>query len=159
VRSNNNANTAAHCLHFNVKTEDELKPERDLGSCDVKGKRNLLGDRAYGTPSIRSDLPRPSIGNRSVANIRNYGDDVGTAALLHPQRFQALGVSDDHFLELRTRTDMHGLLTSAGLAIDDATFARVWAATTSVGTASIKDFLQAYCQVVVDAQVAARFNT
>ena len=157
ARSTNSNNTAAHCLHFNSKRDAELLPDRNLGKCDVQGKRNSITDRVYGLPSIRTDIPKPELSQRSVANIYNYGDDLGTYSLIHPQRFQNMGVSDEQFLEDKSKLDMHELVTSANLGIDDVTFDKVWNACNQENV-NIKSFLQAYCKVVVDAKVAQRFG-
>ena len=157
ARSNNSNNTVAHCLQFNNKSESELVPDRNLGTCDVQGKRNSITDRVYGLPSIRTDIPKPELSQRSVADVFNYGDDLGTYSLLHPQRFQNMGVSDEQFLQNKNKVDMHQLVQNANLGIDDATFDKVWMACHQEDV-NIKDFLQAYCKVVVDAKVAQRFG-
>ena len=48
-----------------------------------------------GVPSIRADIPVPS--RRSFSDMQNYGDDFGTSAVLNPQRFQDMGVSESDF--------------------------------------------------------------
>jgi EF-hand domain-containing family member B len=157
ARSSDSSNTAASCLHFNSKVVVEVMPEKDLGKCDVQGKRNILSDRVYGLPSIRTDIPRPDIQSRSVANVNNYGDDLGTASLLHPQRFENMGVPDEQFLDARSKADMQTLLNGANINVDERTFEKVWSACKGESV-SIKDFLNAYGRVVVDVEVAQRFG-
>jgi EF-hand domain-containing family member B len=157
ARSTNSSNTAAHCLHFNVKDKSELQEENDLGKSEVLGRRNKLTDRVYGLPSVRSDIPKPDFAHRSVAVMKNYGDEPGTAALLHPQRFQSIGVEDEQFLMTRKEADMRSLLIGAGIDIDEETFRQVWS-TCKGEEISIKDFLDAFGRVVIDEAVAKRFG-
>ena len=37
----------------------------------------LQGDRAFGVPSIRTDIPAPDPLKRSLANSNSYGDEAG----------------------------------------------------------------------------------
>jgi len=62
---------AAEVLKGNYNPEDQL-PDRDLGKSITPGWRNVtLESRAYGCPSIRTDLPNPiPINKRSVANAQ-----------------------------------------------------------------------------------------
>jgi len=157
VRSTDNSNSAAHCLHFNVKVPAEVRTDSDVGKCEAIGKRNILSDRVYGLPSIRTDIPKPDFASRSVANVNNYGDDLGTASLLNPERFQNMGVPDEQFLETRSKPYMQDLLNGSGIHLDDKTFDKVWGACSSESVC-IKDFLRTYGRVIVDKEVARGFN-
>ena len=61
------------CLRGNLSIEEQV-PDKDLGKCLAVGRRNFTDTRAFGCPSIRSDIHAPQI--RSVADDSNYGDEV-----------------------------------------------------------------------------------
>ena len=71
--------------------EDQL-PDKDLGKTLTPGFRNItLETRAFGVPSIRTDLPKPGVGlTRSVANNMNYGDDATAHDLINPQPYAGI---------------------------------------------------------------------
>jgi hypothetical protein len=102
----------------------EQKPDKDLGKCLIEGKRNLVEDeeRAFGVPSVRADLSAPHISRRSVADTMNYGDEVGAAALLRPQRFELQGVPDTEFLHRRQKEELKGIVLGAGYKFEDKDF-------------------------------------
>merc|ERR1712124_17600 len=112
-------------------------PDKDLGKCLVEGKRNLVHDeeRAFGVPSVRNDLAEvgkaPLVHKRSVADTMNYGDEVGAAALLRPQRFELQGVPDTEFLHRRPKEDLKGIVNGAGYKFEDAHFDGIF--TTAAG--------------------------
>merc|ERR1712025_1485644 len=79
-----------------------------------------------GVPSVRNDLAEvgkaPMVHKRSVADTMNYGDEVGAAALLRPQRFELQGVPDTEFLHRRPREELKGIVNGAGYKFEDADF-------------------------------------
>jgi hypothetical protein len=69
---------ARNCLQGDYDQEAQ-GPDADLGTTHTPGFRNSApdsqrGDRAYGTPTVRSDIPKYS--KRSIADHQNYGDDA-----------------------------------------------------------------------------------
>merc|ERR1719456_673774 len=119
--------TARSCI-LGYYTLDEQLPDQDLGRCTKVGRRNLTQEkRAFGTPSIRTDLEAPP-GRRSVADLTNYGDECGAAALLNPQRFDNKGVPDREFLLRRPKEELRGLIDAGGYCLDEAQmdFDEIW---------------------------------
>jgi hypothetical protein len=96
-------------------TREEQMPEFDLGKCQKVGRRNVPpeSNRAFGVPSIRTDKAKPA--RRSLADTFNYGDEAGASALLHPQRFELMGVPDEEFLLRRGREELQSILDCAGI--------------------------------------------
>lgn len=110
--------TAAACLKGCYTVEEQL-PEKDLGRCLKPGMTNFpkpgeKKGRAFGVPSVRVDIPAPNPSTRSVADQQNYGDEVGAAAVLNPQRFEMLGVPDKEFLLRREKEELDEILNGAG---------------------------------------------
>jgi hypothetical protein len=109
--------TAEQCLQGSYTLQEQL-PDQDLGRCTKPGRRNVTTEtRAFGIPSIRSDIPPPS-GVRSMADLVSYGDDCGAAALLGPQRFDERGVPDAEFLIRRPKQELASLLQVAAPEVD-----------------------------------------
>lgn len=110
--------TARSCImgYYNL---DEQLPDQDLGRCTKVGRRNVTKHtRAFGTPSVRTDTIAP--GRRSVADLTNYGDECGAAALLNPQRFDNKGVPDREFLLRRPRQELQELVDATGYTMEEA---------------------------------------
>jgi len=104
--------TARSCILGYYQLDEQL-PDQDLGRCTKVGRRNVTNQpRAFGTPSVRTDLAAPP-GRRSVADLTNYGDECGAAALLNPQRFDNKGVPDREFLLRRTREELQQLVEAS----------------------------------------------
>lgn len=59
-------------------------------------------ERAFGVPSIRTDVRLPKM--RSVANAQNYGNEPDAGQLLRPPMAAELGISDEQFVQLRWAT-------------------------------------------------------
>ena len=53
--------------------------------------------RAFGCPSVRTDLPMAKSGRRSMADSQNYGDDPSAKELICPPPFSELNFSADIF--------------------------------------------------------------
>ncbi|CAE8612967.1 unnamed protein product, partial [Polarella glacialis] len=71
--------TAASCIKGYYSFEEQL-PDQDLGRCCKVGRRNVTSEtRAFGTPSVRTDIPAPPPGKRSCADNMSYGDDCSAA--------------------------------------------------------------------------------
>jgi hypothetical protein len=90
---------AAMCLQ-GEPTEKELEPDRDLGRCVKPGSRNTVrrpedANRAFGCPTIRTDIPAKE--RRSVADYNNYGDEPDAVDLLFPSTFTEMGITEYDF--------------------------------------------------------------
>lgn len=73
----------------------ELVPDADLGRCMRPGSRNIVrrpqdADRAFGCPSVRTDIPMKSF--KSVADHQNYGDEPEAIDILFPASNTEIGV-------------------------------------------------------------------
>lgn len=74
---------------YKVKDRERyMAPDDDLGKSITPGFRNLTHEsRAFGCPSVRSDLPAGPTSRRSIADSQNYGDDVPACDLINPKPF------------------------------------------------------------------------
>ena len=73
---------AGDCINGNYSASQQM-PDQDLGCSRTVGWRNIAStNRAYGCPSVRKDVPVPTL--RSIADNQNYGDDpsAGKKAIL-----------------------------------------------------------------------------
>ncbi len=112
----NDAWNAAKCIH-GEPAEREIEPDNDLGRSTKVGCMNEVrkeedADRAFGTPSIRLDVPYKE--KRSVADHQNYGDEPDAVDLLFPTTFTELGISDYDFSALRPREAIKELFSKIG---------------------------------------------
>jgi len=116
--------TAGSCIKGYYTLPEQL-PDQDLGRCTKPGRRNVTSEtRAFGVPSVRTDIPAPPPGKRSCGSDKSYGDDCGAAALLNPQRFDAKGVPDREFLVRRPREELEALIENMSLGSID--FEALW---------------------------------
>jgi hypothetical protein len=105
--------TARSCILGYYHLDEQL-PDQDLGRCTKIGRRNVTREtRAFGVPSVRTDWRAPE--RRSVADITNYGNECGAAALLNPQRFDDRGVPDREFLHRRPKDELRTLVEDSGM--------------------------------------------
>jgi len=104
----------------NYKPEEQL-PDADLGKSIRPGWRNSSANeaRVFGVPSIRSDIPAPSL--KSVADHQNYGDEAGCSTLLYPPRFGDGGVTQSDFLTATKKEELMDIFRCAGFDLDAAT--------------------------------------
>lgn len=117
--------TARSCILGYYKLSEQL-PDQDLGRCTKVGRRNYTTEaRAFGIPSIRTDLEAPP-GRRSVADMCNYGDEPGAAAVLNPQRFDNKGIPDREFLLRRPKEEIQALVESMGQNDAAMDFHDIW---------------------------------
>lgn len=112
------------CLH-GEPTERELQPDRDLGKCVRPGSRNIVRrpedeNRAFGCPSIRTDIPFKE--KRSVADYNNYGDEPEACDLLFPSTFTEMGISEYDFQVTRTRSEIRSLFERIGFTYKNGKF-------------------------------------
>lgn len=104
--------TARSCILGYYSLKEQL-PDQDLGCCQKPGRRNVTTEtRAFGVPSVRTDIPAPPPGKKSVSDPVNYGDECGTAVLLTPQRFDMKGVPDSEFLIRRPKAELQSIVES-----------------------------------------------
>ncbi len=96
-------------------TEDAQQPEADLGKSLTPGFRNIsLDDRAFGVPSIRTDLPVRSSSTRSIADSQNYGDDVPAQDLINPPAFSDISLSPHAMNEQRPKAKILATFKAIG---------------------------------------------
>merc|ERR1712217_197452 len=116
--------TAGSCVKGYYTLAEQL-PDQDLGRCTKPGRRNVTTEtRAFGTPSVRTDIPAPPPGARSIADAGSYGDECSAAALLNPQRFDNKGVPDREFLIRRQKDELRVLVENVDLPNVD--FENLW---------------------------------
>lgn len=120
----------AHLMHGAHSVEEQL-PDADLGKSLREGFRNIPPpgvdpNRAYGVPSVRTDLHLRS--RTSVANAQNYGNEPDAMSLLSPCSTADRGVNEHTYAEKRDRDGIKTLLTSAGITLPDEEFSEVFQA-------------------------------
>jgi hypothetical protein len=82
-----------------------------LGKSITPGFRNSTHEtRAFGVPSIRTDLPVNTSIRRSIADSQNYGDGPVARELIAPPDYADLAISGSDFDMLRPRDDIELLL-------------------------------------------------
>mmetsp|Transcript_128483 Transcript_128483/g.256665 ORF Transcript_128483/g.256665 Transcript_128483/m.256665 type:complete len:476 (+) Transcript_128483:101-1528(+) len=115
IKSGVNDYTAESCIKGYYSLEEQL-PDQDLGRSTKPGRRNVTTEtRAFGVPSVRSDILAPTDARRSLADAQSYGDEPSAAALLCPQRFESQGVPDREFLVRRPKDELRELLEHSKL--------------------------------------------
>ncbi|XP_035527590.1 EF-hand domain-containing family member B [Morone saxatilis] len=80
--------------------------------------------RAYGVPSVRSDLPPPRI--KRVSDTNNYGDMSTARDLLHPSVHAVQGVHEEHFFCPRTKKEIAEIFRNVGVNISEEMFEEAW---------------------------------
>ena len=116
---------ARMCIQGDYDEADQA-PDPDLGKSFTPGFRNTTNElRAFGTPSVRSDIPKYA--RRSVADNQNYGDDVNAQFLLYPGEFSSIGVEDDDLIQPRTKPELYEIFCAIGHELDEATFEDLYA--------------------------------
>lgn len=101
----------------------EQLPDVDLGKSVTPGFRNIsLEDRAYGCPSIRTDLPRGDPMKRSVSDSQNYGDDVPAQDLISPPAFSDKAIDTMAFAEKKSKNQIKEIFSKIGIALEDVVF-------------------------------------
>lgn len=147
--------SAGECIRGWYSVEEQL-PDADLGKCVKPGRRNVTTEtRAFGTPSVRSDIPGPSLEKRSVADTQNYGNEVGASALLNPQRFELQGVPDKEFLLRRPKDELESILRCCGYTFGDGVYDELWKQSVKLfeddlELASLDAFMFIYSDVIND---------
>ena len=107
-------------------TEDDQKPDRDLGRSVTPGFRNAgYADpaRSFGLPSVRMDVaPRAA----SVASATDFGEGTTAAKLLAPCAYADLGVGEEDFLRPLAPGRVRALFERIGTPMSDIEFAAIW---------------------------------
>jgi len=124
----------------------EQLPDKDLSKSIRPGWRNISvnENRVFGVPSIRSDVPAPSL--KSVADHQNYGDEAGAATLLYPPRFADGGVTQGDFLTAISKPEIADIFRCAGFDLDDNTIDHTYERAKSLdagGLVSVQSFRMA----------------
>jgi EF-hand domain-containing family member B len=119
----------ANLMHGAHSAQEQL-PDADLGKSLRQGYRNIPPpgidpNRAYGVPSVRTDLHLRT--RHSIANAQNYGNEPDAMALLSPCSTADRGVNEDTYSQKRTAEDIRHLLDStATIRLPDAEFNEVF---------------------------------
>jgi hypothetical protein len=149
IKSMSSEVTARSCILGYYGLNEQL-PDQDLGRCIKPGRRNVTNEmRAFGTPSVRADIPALPVDKRSLADCQNYGDEVGSQALLNPQRFDSQGVADREFLLRRPKDEIQSLLENSGYKFSKEDFDEIWNTAVnlfedSIPKASLDSFMFVY---------------
>jgi len=119
---------AAQVVRGNYALADQ-QADSDLGrSRRAVSKHNTVpaevkASRIFGVPTIRSDLPTPTL--RSVADVNNYGNEGDSKGLLYPRVHSWHGISAEDFLLERTPDELRTIMKAAGEDFTDAEFKKV----------------------------------
>eukprot|EP00746_Dinoflagellata_sp_MGD_P162671 gnl/MRDRNA2_/MRDRNA2_90329_c0_seq1.p1 gnl/MRDRNA2_/MRDRNA2_90329_c0~~gnl/MRDRNA2_/MRDRNA2_90329_c0_seq1.p1 ORF type:complete len:513 (+),score=78.21 gnl/MRDRNA2_/MRDRNA2_90329_c0_seq1:64-1602(+) len=149
IKSMSSEVTARSCILGYYSLNEQL-PDQDLGRCIKPGRRNVTSEmRAFGTPSVRADIPALPVEKRSLADCQNYGDEVGAPALLNPQRFDSQGVADREYLLRRPKEEIQSLLQNSGYRFSNEDFDEIWNTAVnlfedSIPKASLDSFMFVY---------------
>ena len=71
-------------------------------------------NRAFGCPTIRTDIPFKEF--RSVADYNNYGDEPEAVDLLFPSTYQELNVTEFDFQQPKPRQEIKNLFEKIGFS-------------------------------------------
>ena len=98
-------------------------PDHDLGKSITPGFRNIsMEDRAYGCPSIRTDLPKGDPNKRSVSDSQNDGDDVPAQDLISPPAFSDMALEPMTFSQPKDREAIRKLFGKINVNLEDQVF-------------------------------------
>jgi len=70
--------------------------------------------RAFGCPSVRTDLPKANRATRSIADSQNYGDDYNARDLISPPAFSDLAMAPTAFAEGKSKDYLIQLFQTIG---------------------------------------------
>lgn len=121
---------------------EEQKPDIDLGKSITPGFRNISTEtRAYGCPSIRTDLPKNPNATRSVSDDQNYGDDVSARDLISPPAYSDLNIDPSAMINSRSAQSIRQLFENIGYTLPDDVFEVIaTAASSPSGELTVKTF-------------------
>ncbi|GBG33324.1 EF-hand domain-containing family member B [Hondaea fermentalgiana] len=142
--------TAQDCIQGSYTLEQQL-PDEGLGRATRPGWRNdTSSDRRFGAPTVRTDIPAPTV--RSVSDAQNYGDDTDAAKLLYPSRFVAEGVDDSDYVDPIDREDIRDVMARIGYEYTDDEFERIFRRAASLAGVSDLDVASSVNQPIVSIQ-------
>lgn len=105
------------------KEKDENACYDDLGCSITPGFRNITTEtRAFGVPSMRTDLPHVPVNKRSMADPMNYGDDVPARQLISPEDFSNMSVTPEDFNSVMVKEKVKVLFEKIGYKVEDDIF-------------------------------------
>lgn len=90
----------------------------------VTGGIRTSGWRAYGVPTIRSDLPAPI--TRRVADSTNYGDESDAYGLINPSIYSNHGVHEKDFFQPRDQYEIRRIFDGIGVEMTTDVFEKIW---------------------------------
>lgn len=102
-----------------------LAHDTDLGKCTKPGSRNMVRreedrHRAFGTPSIRTDIPMKVF--RSVADHQNYGDEPEAIDIMFPATQLENNVTERDFVQIRRKDELRTMFEKLGYVYRPAKF-------------------------------------
>lgn len=125
------------------KDEDEkremaaptLQKQIDKALTDHKTSSSMIGSgaagalrtieyRTYGVPTVRSDIPAPTL--RRVSDHTNYGDESDAYGLINPSVYSQRGVYETDFFEPRPQDEVKRIFANIGVEITPEMFTAVW---------------------------------
>eukprot|EP00921_Rhytidocystis_pertsovi_P021877 GHVQ01035006.1.p1 GENE.GHVQ01035006.1~~GHVQ01035006.1.p1 ORF type:complete len:412 (+),score=51.47 GHVQ01035006.1:132-1367(+) len=112
IPSEKGTETAGDCIRGYYSVQEQ-QPDKLLGTCSWRKQCEAPecdSGRVFGVPSIRADIREPA--KRSLADVCNYGDEVGAGAVLSPQKYENIGLSDAHFMVPRPVEEVRRLMVN-----------------------------------------------
>merc|ERR1712159_604145 len=88
------------------------------------GKTSTSQWPTFGVPTVRSDIPAPSI--RRVSDRTNYGNELNSHGLLSPSIFTTHGVYENDFFEPRDKSTIIRIFKAIGVKMSDESWDRCW---------------------------------
>lgn len=134
---------AAETITGEYGTEkDDKAGYNDLGCSITPGFRNITTEtRAFGVPSMRTDLPHVPPNKRSMADPMNYGDDVPARQLISPEDFSNMAVTPEDFNTVMVKDKVKTLFAKIGYTVEDDIFDFLYdVASEGQGGASVHQF-------------------
>lgn len=153
---------AKQCVEGDYSVHEQL-PDPDLGRATQIGWRNATTDtRAFGVPTVRTDIRPPGARGRGIADNNNYGDDTSAAYLINPNEYTALGLDDAAFAEALSQDEIRQIFSEIGYGdLQDEEFERIWYQASymqlsrpgEVSVAEFKQCLNEYLDAKEDGQL------
>ena len=114
----------------------------DIGCSITPGFRNVTTEtRAFGVPSMRTDLPHVPANKRSMADPMNYGDDVPARQLISPEDFSNMSVTPEDFNSVMVKEKVKTLFEKIGFTVEQDIFDFLYdVASEGQGGASVHQF-------------------
>jgi len=137
-------------------TDEQNRPDRDLGKSITPGFRNIsFEDRAYGCPSIRSDVPKLPAEKRSLADSQNYGDDVPCQDLINPPAFSDLSIGPLVMQDAKDKEYLRSIFSRIGYNFSEEEFDKLFLQASHDGgqTATINAFRDAVNVYIIEQEI------